>query len=161
MAVIPGGGQNSGSPAAHVDGLSLRDVRSLAGYFSVLGNKLESSRVGRRLGPRDGQSILFGVFWFFTDLEHRMLKTFVQAGVIAGAVAGFAALGACEDGSSEKAGESLDSALEKAVDGKEDKGDGVFEKAGEAADKATGSTNDDALDALSDATDGDKSTKPD
>ena len=76
------------------------------------------------------------------------------------AVAGFVALGACEDGSSEKAGESMDRAIDKAVDGKEDKGDGAFEKAGEAIDKTTGATNKDGADSLSDAVDGDKSTKP-
>jgi hypothetical protein len=80
--------------------------------------------------------------------------------ICAGAVAGLAALGACEQGSSEKAGESVDRALDKAVDGKENKGDGAFEKAGEAIDKTTGKTNPDAADAVSDAVDGDKSTKP-
>ena len=85
-----------------------------------------------------------------------MMKTLICIG----ALAGFVALGACEDGSSEKAGESLDRALDKAVDGKENKGDGAFEKAGEAVDKATGATNKDGADSLSDAVDGDKSTKP-
>mgnify|MGYP003510030715 FL=1 len=83
-----------------------------------------------------------------------------KALICAAAVAGFIGLGACSEGSSEKAGEKLDSAIEEATQGHENKGDGVFEKAGEAADKATGSTNTDAADALSDATDGDKSTKP-
>jgi hypothetical protein len=81
--------------------------------------------------------------------------------ICAGAAAGFLALGACDEGSSEKAGENLDSAIEEATQGKEDKSDGAFEKAGESIDKATGSTNPDGADSLSDATDGDKSTKPD
>jgi hypothetical protein len=81
--------------------------------------------------------------------------------VCVGAVASLAALGACEQGSSEKAGESIDRALDKAVDGKEDKSDGAFEKAGEAIDKTTGKTNPDATDSLADAVDGDKQTKPD
>jgi hypothetical protein len=84
----------------------------------------------------------------------------LKALICVGALAGFAGLAACEDGSSEKAGEKLDAAVDKATTGKEDKGDGVFEKAGEAIDKATGAKNNDAADSLSDATDGDKSTKP-
>jgi hypothetical protein len=78
----------------------------------------------------------------------------------AGAFAGLAALGACDQGSSEKAGEKVDAAIDKAVDGKENKGDGAFEKAGEAIDKTAGKANPDAADAVSDAVDGDKSTKP-
>lgn len=84
----------------------------------------------------------------------------LKALIYVGAFAGIAALGACEQGSSEKAGEKLDAAIDKAVDGKENKGDGAFEKAGEAADKAVGNSNKDAADAVSDALDGDKSTKP-
>lgn len=84
----------------------------------------------------------------------------LKALIYIGAFTGIAALGACEQGSSEKAGEKLDAAIDKAVDGKENKGDGAFEKAGEAADKAVGNTNPDAADALNDAVDGDKSTKP-
>jgi len=80
--------------------------------------------------------------------------------ICAGAIVGFVGLGACSEGSSEKAGEKLDSAVEQATQGHENKGDGAFEKAGEAVDKATGRTNPDAADALSDAADGDKSTKP-
>lgn len=79
----------------------------------------------------------------------------------AGAAAGLLALGACDDGSAEKAGEGLDSAVEEATKGRENLDDGAFEKAGEAVDKATGQTNPDAADALSDAADGDRSTKPD
>ena len=80
--------------------------------------------------------------------------------VCVGAVAGLVGLGACEQGSSEKAGEKIDAAIDKAVDGKENKGDGAFEKAGETVDKATGKTNPDAADSVSDAADGDKTTKP-
>ena len=76
------------------------------------------------------------------------------------AAAGFIGLAACEDNSAEKAGEKIDSAIEKATGGKEDKGDGPFEKAGEAVDKATNTQNTDPADSLSDATDGDKATKP-
>ena len=79
--------------------------------------------------------------------------------VCAGALAGFAAMGACSEGSSEKAGEKIDSAIEKAQ-GEKDLKDGPFEKAGEQIDKATGAKDKDAADSLSDATDGDKSTKP-
>jgi hypothetical protein len=84
-----------------------------------------------------------------------------KALICAGAAAGFLALGACDDGSAEKAGENLDSAVEEATQGRENKGDGAFEKAGEAIDKTTGQNNPDAADSLSDATDGDKGTKPD
>jgi hypothetical protein len=85
-----------------------------------------------------------------------MLKTFA---CIAAATA-LAALGACSDDSAEKAGEEIDSAIEKATGGGEDKGDGPFEKAGEAIDKATSNQNTDIGDSISDATDGDRSTKP-
>ncbi len=84
----------------------------------------------------------------------------MKALLCACAVAGVLGLAACEDGSAEKAGESVDRAIDKAVDGKENKGDGAFEKAGEAIDKTTGATNRDGADALSDAVDGDRSTKP-
>ena len=80
--------------------------------------------------------------------------------VCAGALAGFAAMGACSEGSSEKAGEKIDSTIEKATQGEKDLKDGPFEKAGEQIDKATGAKDKDAADSLSDATDGDKSTKP-
>jgi hypothetical protein len=69
-------------------------------------------------------------------------------------------LAACEDGSVEKAGEKADAAIDKAVDGKENKGDGALEKAGEAVDKAVGNKNNDPADALHDAVDGDPKTKP-
>ena len=84
-----------------------------------------------------------------------------KALICAGAIAGFVALGACDNGSAEKAGENLDSAVEKATQGEKNLSDGPFEKAGEAVDKASGATNPDAADSLSDATDADKATKPD
>jgi hypothetical protein len=72
------------------------------------------------------------------------------------AMAGFAGLAGCE-----KAGEDIDSAIEKASDGKEDKSDGAFEKAGEAVDNAVGVRRENDADALADAVDGDRRTKPD
>lgn len=81
-----------------------------------------------------------------------MLKSFI----FVAAVAGFVGLAACE-----KAGEDLNSAIEKTVDGKEDKSDGAFEKAGEAVDNTIGVKRDNDADSIADAVDGDKSTKPD
>jgi hypothetical protein len=81
---------------------------------------------------------------------------------IAAAAAIFAAMGlaAC-DGSAEKAGENMDSAIEEATQGEENLGDGALEQAGEGIDEATGNQqNNDAADALNDATDGDASTNP-
>lgn len=83
-----------------------------------------------------------------------MLKSIACAAAISGLVA----LGACSDGSSEKAGENIDSAIENATQGHENKGDGAFEKAGESIDKATGAKNNDVIDAIGDKTDGDKTT---
>ena len=81
--------------------------------------------------------------------------------LICGGVAScFLALGACDDGSAEKAGENIDSAIENATQGHKELGDGAFEKAGESIDKAAGQANSDAADAVSDAVDGDKSTDP-
>lgn len=71
-------------------------------------------------------------------------------------VAGFVALSACEE-----AGEDIDSAIEKTVDGKKDLGDGAFEKAGEAVDNTIGVKRQNEADSLADAIDGEKSTKPD
>ena len=85
-----------------------------------------------------------------------MLKTLLCVG----AVAAFVGVGACSEGSSEKVGEKIDSALEKATKGEKDLKDGPFEKAGEQIDKVTGAKDKDAADSLSDATDNDKSTKP-
>jgi hypothetical protein len=70
--------------------------------------------------------------------------------------AGFAGLAACE-----KAGEEIDSAIEKATEGSEDKSDGAFEKAGEAVDNTLGVKRENDADSLADAVDGDKKTKPD
>jgi hypothetical protein len=81
---------------------------------------------------------------------------------IALAAAGFAVvhLAACEGGA-ERAGENLDSAVEEAVQGEENLGDGPLERAGESIDEATGATRSgDAADALNDATDGEASTNP-
>ncbi len=92
----------------------------------------------------------------FTFAEDPMLKLLVCVG----AFVGVAAMGACSEGSAEKGGEKIDAAIDKATTGKENKGDGAFEKAGEAVDKATGQKDKDPVDAIHDATDGDKSTKP-
>ncbi len=71
------------------------------------------------------------------------------------ALAGIAGLAACE-----KAGEGVDSALEKVTTGEEKPGDGAFEKAGEAVDNTLGTERKDAADSIADAVDGDKSTDP-
>jgi hypothetical protein len=75
--------------------------------------------------------------------------------VAALAMLGIAGLSACE-----KAGEDIDTAIEKVGDGKADPKDGAFEKAGEAVDHALGTERKDAADSIGDAIDGDKSTKP-
>jgi hypothetical protein len=80
-----------------------------------------------------------------------MMKTLV----IACAVLGATGLAACE-----KAGEDMDSALEKIGDGKTDPKDGALEKAGEAIDNTLGTDRKNDADSLADAVDGDKSTKP-
>jgi hypothetical protein len=85
-----------------------------------------------------------------------MLRSLAAATVI------FAAFGlaAC-DGSAEKSGENLDSAIEEATQGEENLGDGPLEQAGESIDEATDNAqNNDGADALNDATDGDPSTNP-
>lgn len=70
-------------------------------------------------------------------------------------------LAACSENSAEQAGENMDSAIEEATQGNENLGDGALEQAGEAIDETTGNTqNNDAADALNDATDGDASTSP-
>jgi hypothetical protein len=75
------------------------------------------------------------------------------------AAAAMLVLAAC--GSAEKAGENADSAIEEATQGEENLSDGPLEQAGEGVDEATGNQqNDDAADALNDATDGDSSTNP-
>jgi hypothetical protein len=85
-----------------------------------------------------------------------MLKSFATAV----AAAAMLSLAAC-DGSAEKSGENLDSAIEEATQGEENLGDGPLEQAGENIDEAgNNSQNNDAADALNDATDGDASTNP-
>lgn len=77
------------------------------------------------------------------------------------AMLGFAGLGGCsQEGSSEKAGENMDSAIEEATQGEVDRGDGALENAGEAIDQATGRENDDPADAIHDATDDNPNTQP-
>jgi hypothetical protein len=89
-------------------------------------------------------------------MEFQMLKMIATAAVVAAAMG----LAAC-DGSAEKAGENMDSAIEEATRGEENLGDGALEQAGEGIDEATGNQqNNDAADALNDATDGDASTNP-
>lgn len=81
--------------------------------------------------------------------------------LVSAAVLGFAGLGACsQEGSSEKAGEDMDSAIENATQGEVNRGDGALENAGEAIDQATGRENDDPADAIHDATDDNPNTQP-
>ena len=75
--------------------------------------------------------------------------------VIACAVLGVAGLAACE-----KAGEDIDTAIEKVGDGKADPGDGAFEKAGEAIDNTVGVERKNDADSIADAVDGDKDSTP-
>lgn len=75
--------------------------------------------------------------------------------VIACAVLGLGGLAACE-----KAGEDIDTAIEKVGDGKADPKDGAFEKAGEAVDNVIGVERKNDADSIADAVDGDKATKP-
>ena len=77
------------------------------------------------------------------------------------AVVGLFGLAACnKDGSAEKAGEQMDSAIEEATQGEVNRDDGALEGAGEAIDRATGRANDDPVDAVHDATDRDPNSKP-
>ncbi len=77
------------------------------------------------------------------------------------AAAAMLSLAACGENSAEQAGENLDSSIEEATQGNENLGDGALEQAGESIDEATGNQqNNDAADALNDATDGDNSTNP-
>ena len=82
-------------------------------------------------------------------------RIMMKALVIACAVLGASGLAACE-----KAGEDMDSALERIGDGKKDPKDGALERAGEAIDNTLGTDRKNDLDSLADAVDGDKSTKP-
>lgn len=85
-----------------------------------------------------------------------MLRRFA---IVAAACAALG-LAAC-DGSAEKTGESLDSAVEEATQGEENLQDGPLERAGESIDETTGNAqNNDAGDALNDATDGNEATNP-
>lgn len=84
-----------------------------------------------------------------------MLKTLATAV----AAAAMLSLAAC-DGSAEKAGENMDSAIEETTQGQENLGDGALEQAGESIDQATGAQNNDAADAINDATDGNATTNP-
>lgn len=80
--------------------------------------------------------------------------------VAAAAAAAMLGLAACE-GSAEKAGENMDSAIEEATQGEENLGDGALERAGESIDNATGNERQGDLgDAVNDATDGDANTTP-
>jgi hypothetical protein len=79
----------------------------------------------------------------------------MQKIAIACALAGLAGLAACE-----KAGESVDTALEKVTTGEAKPGDGAFEKAGETIDHTLGTERKDAADSIADAVDGDAKTKP-
>lgn len=86
-----------------------------------------------------------------------MLKTTL----ISCAMLSLLALAACNpQGSAEKAGEDMDSAIEEATQGEINRGDGVLENAGEAIDETTGHQNNDPVDAVHDATDGNANTKP-
>ncbi len=86
-----------------------------------------------------------------------MLKTFATAV----AAAAMLSLAACDGGSAEKAGENADSAIEEATQGHENLGGGPLEQAGEGIDQATGNQqNNDAADAVNDATDGNPNTHP-
>jgi hypothetical protein len=82
-------------------------------------------------------------------------------GLVALSLAAALALAGCEKGGAEKAGENLDSAVEKADGGNKDLTDGPAENAGEAIDKAAsdaGAAIDEAGDKAKAATDGDKGT---
>jgi hypothetical protein len=77
------------------------------------------------------------------------------------ALFGVFALGACDpQGSAEKAGEEMDSAIEETTQGQINRGDGALENAGEAIDDATGRQNSDPVDAVNDATDGNAAAQP-
>ena len=86
-----------------------------------------------------------------------MLRTFAYTAAAASALA----LAACGENSAEQAGEKADSAIEEAAQGQENLGDGPLERAGESIDETTGNQqNQDAADALNDATDNSPQTNP-
>ncbi len=76
--------------------------------------------------------------------------------VFCAAVAGAFVLGGCEE-----AGEDIDSAIERTVDGEKKLDDGAFEKAGEAVDNTLGAERKNDADSIADAVDGERETKPD
>jgi hypothetical protein len=80
----------------------------------------------------------------------------MKSAMLAVAVLGLAGLGACE-----KAGESIDNAVDDVKGDGRDPSDGAMEKAGEAIDNTIGVERKDDADSIADAIDGDKSTKPD
>jgi hyperosmotically inducible protein len=86
----------------------------------------------------------------------------IRKTILAMSMAALLGVAACNSqGSAEKAGENLDSAIEEATQGNENKSDGALERAGESLDKAAGTENNQDLgDTINDATDGDASTKP-
>jgi len=87
------------------------------------------------------------------------MRTLIATAAIAAFSLGLAACG--NGGSAESAGESADSAIEESTQGHENLGDGPLEQAGESIDEATGNQqNNDAADAINDATDGNSSTNP-
>lgn len=86
------------------------------------------------------------------------MRKIIATAAIAAFSLGLAACG--NGGSAEQAGENMDSAIEEATQGHENLGDGALERAGESIDEATGRQNNDAADALNDATDGNASTNP-
>jgi hypothetical protein len=80
----------------------------------------------------------------------------MKSAMLAVAVLGLAGLGACE-----KAGESIDNAIDDVKGDGRDPSDGAMEKAGEAIDNTVGIDRKDDADAIADAVDGDGTTKPD
>jgi hypothetical protein len=86
------------------------------------------------------------------------MRKFIAAAAIAAFSLGLAACG--DGGSAEQAGENMDSAIEESTQGEENLGDGALERAGESLDEATGAQNNDAADAINDATDGNNNTNP-
>ncbi len=85
----------------------------------------------------------------------------VKQVLAAAAIGALMLTAACGEGGAERSGENLDSAIEEVTQGEENLGDGPLERAGEEIDEATGANRDqDAIDALNDATDGDPSTNP-
>jgi hypothetical protein len=86
----------------------------------------------------------------------RTQEDFMIRALFCAAVAGAFVLAACEE-----AGEDIDSAIEKTVDGEKRLDDGAFEKAGEAVDNTIGVKRENDADSLADAVDGQRETKPD